>query len=68
MSIRILPILALLALSACGGSPYHQAKNDMMESKSSYKDCLDDHDGNENKCGAEKSNYETDRDALKALK
>ncbi len=67
--MRCAVILAsLLLLSACGHSAYGQAQEDVMESKSTYKSCLDDHDGNTAKCTGERVNYETDTEALKNMK
>ncbi len=65
---NLAPLSLLLLAAACSSSPYKHAKEDMMESKEDYKECLKDHDGNAGKCEAERINHETDMEALKSLK
>ena len=68
MKLRFLLLASTLALAACGSSPHHRAKDDVMDSKSEYKDCVSDHSDEVEKCDGARINYETDMKTLDALR
>lgn len=65
--MRLLCVIALVALTGCGGGELG-AKNrivmdDMMASKKAYKDCL----AQKSNCASEKASYEADLSAFNAM-
>jgi hypothetical protein len=57
-----------LSLAACGSSTGERAKEDMMDSKAEYKDCISDNSDEIGKCDGARISYETDVKTLETLR
>jgi hypothetical protein len=66
-SIRLILIITIPFLSACGIQAKVNARNDLEQSKTAYKECLIQHADDANKCAALRTIYQTDLQTYEAM-